>query len=228
MILLALHQTLEPSIQIVAAKLLTHLATAHRAVVQPLAWNHIRQSLGVMDFLQVIEPSRAVVEACIISNLLPALPPSTRHRYTGPVKDLMLRGLERPQEGPTLSLILQGLANLSRFDTWGSAQQTQLALDLLEMSQEIPRDSQHAALNAISRLLAIPRSDDAYDMLLNVHSTFKNSHNLDMDLKALISGIYGQLGTVERNVSTDTHTSLSSFYQNSASWRLQADLFFSP
>lgn len=70
MILLALHQSLEPSIQIVAAKLLTHLTTAHRAIVQPLAWSHIRQSLSLMDFLRTVNPTRAIVEACIISNLL--------------------------------------------------------------------------------------------------------------------------------------------------------------
>lgn len=70
MILLALHQSLEPSIQIVAAKLLTHLTTAHRAIVQPLAWSHIRQSLSLMDFLHSVDPTRAVIEACIISNLL--------------------------------------------------------------------------------------------------------------------------------------------------------------
>lgn len=70
MILLALHQSLEPSIQIVAAKLLTHLTTAHRAIVQPLAWSHVRQSLSLMDFLHSMDPTRAIVEACIISNLL--------------------------------------------------------------------------------------------------------------------------------------------------------------
>ena len=70
MILLALHQSLEPSIQIVAAKLLTHLTTAHRAIVQPLAWSHIRQSLSLMDFLKSVDPTRAIIEACIISNLL--------------------------------------------------------------------------------------------------------------------------------------------------------------
>lgn len=70
MILLAQHQSLEPSIQIVAAKLLTHLTTAHRAIVQPLAWSHIRLSLSLMDFLKTVDPVRAIVEACIISNLL--------------------------------------------------------------------------------------------------------------------------------------------------------------
>lgn len=70
MILLALHQSLEPSIQIVAAKLLTHLTTAHRAIVQPLAWLHIRQSLSLMDFLRTVDSTRAIIEACIISNLL--------------------------------------------------------------------------------------------------------------------------------------------------------------
>ena len=70
MILLALHQSLEPSIQVVAAKLLIHLAKAHRAIVQPLAWSHIRQSFSLMDFLKTVDPPRAVVEACIISNLL--------------------------------------------------------------------------------------------------------------------------------------------------------------
>lgn len=204
MILLALHQSLEPSVQIVAAKLLTHLATPHRGIIQPLAWNHIRQSLGLMEFLQTLEPSRAIVEACIISNLLPALPVHVRKRYIHSVKELILVGLERPQEGQTLSLIFQGLANLARFDAWGKSQQTQLAIDLLEMSQEIPRDSQHAALNAIARLLATPQGDvDAYEMLGSVHSTFKRRQKLDPDLKALVSGIYGSLGTVERNVSAD-------------------------
>jgi hypothetical protein len=75
MILLALHQSLEPSIQVVAAKLLTHLATAHRAIVQPLAWSHIRQSFSLMDFLKTVDPQRAIIEACIISNLLSVLPP---------------------------------------------------------------------------------------------------------------------------------------------------------
>lgn len=70
MILLALHQSLEPSIQIVAAKLLAHLAGVHRAIVQPLAWRHIRQSLTLMDFLRTVDPDRAIVEACIVSNLL--------------------------------------------------------------------------------------------------------------------------------------------------------------
>ena len=70
MILLALHQSLEPSVQIVAAKLLTHLTTAHKAIVQPLAWSHIRQSLSLIDFLHHVDPNRAIVEACIISNLL--------------------------------------------------------------------------------------------------------------------------------------------------------------
>lgn len=70
MILVALHGSLEPSLQIVTAKLLTHLATAHRAIVQPLAWSHIRQSLSLMDFLHSVDPTRAIIEACIISNLL--------------------------------------------------------------------------------------------------------------------------------------------------------------
>lgn len=74
MILLALHQSLEPTIQIVAAKLLTHLAIAHRAVIQPLAWRHVQQSLTFMDFLRRVKPKRAIVEACIISNLLYARP----------------------------------------------------------------------------------------------------------------------------------------------------------
>lgn len=76
MILLALHQSIEPSIQIVAAKLLTHLTTANRAIVQPLAWSHIRQSLSLMDFLHTVDPNRAVIEACIISNLL-YVPPTS-------------------------------------------------------------------------------------------------------------------------------------------------------
>jgi hypothetical protein len=82
MILLALHQSLEPSIQIVAAKLLTHLTTAHRAIVQPLAWSHIRLSLSLMDFLKTVDPVRAIVEACIISNLLYVS--DTEHQILGP------------------------------------------------------------------------------------------------------------------------------------------------
>lgn len=200
MILLALHQSLEPSVQIVAAKLLTHLSTPHRGIIQPLAWNHIRQSLGLIEFLQTLDPSRAIVEACVISNLLASLPVHVRRPYIRSIKDLILVGLERPQDSQTLSLIFQGLANLARFDAWGQSQQMQLAIDLLEMSQEIPRDSQHAALNAIARLLATPQGD-AYEMLGSVHTSFKRNSNLDPDLKALVSGIYGTLGTVERNVS---------------------------
>jgi hypothetical protein len=119
------------------------------------------------------------------------------------VKELILSGLQRPNEGHTLSLIFQGLANLAKFGEWDTAQQSQLAMDLLEMSQEIPKDSQHAALNAISRLLSIPREGlDVYDLLIAVQTTFGNrSVKLDTDLKALVAGIYGHLGTVERNVS---------------------------
>jgi hypothetical protein len=79
-------------------------------------------------------------------------------------------------------------------------QQTQLAIDLLDMSQEIPKDSQHAALNAIARLLAAPQHRmDGYELLTTVHSTFRKSSNLDPDSKALVAGIYGHLGTIERN-----------------------------
>ena len=205
MILLALHQSLEPSIQIVAAKLLTHLATAHRAIVQPLAWSHIRQSLGLMDFLHDVDPTRAIIEACIISNLLPALPPALHKKYVGPVKTLILSGLQRPHEGGhVLSLTFQGLANLAKVEGWGSAQQSELAVDLLELSQEIPKDSQHAALNAISRLLSVPQEGlDVYQLLVAVHATFGAGKQLKLDseIKALAAGIYGHLGTVERNVS---------------------------
>lgn len=132
----------------------------------------------------------------------PALPPSLHRKYVGPVKKLILSGLQHP-EGTTLALIFQGLANLAKFEGWGSAQQSQLAVDLLEMSQEIPKDSQHAALNAISRLLSVPTEGlDVYELLITVHATFGGRNaNLDTDLKALVSGIYGHLGTVERNVS---------------------------
>jgi hypothetical protein len=111
--------------------------------------------------------------------------------------------LQHPTEGHTLSLVFLGLANIAKFEGWGSAQQSQLALDLLEMSQEIPKDSQHAALNAISRLLSVPQGGiDVYEILITVHATFGGRHTkLDSDLKALVSGIYGHLGTVERNVS---------------------------
>ncbi|WVQ61961.1 uncharacterized protein L199_000094 [Kwoniella botswanensis] len=210
MILLALHQSLEPSIQIVAAKLLTHLTTAHKAIVQPLAWSHIRQSLSLMDFLHSVDPNRAVVEACIISNLLPALPPALHKKYVGPVKELIMTGLRRPSEANILSLIFQGLSNLSKFESYSSDQQAQLTYDLLEMTLEIPKDCQHASLNAISNLLSIPKDGlDVFELLIKVHAIFGNSKNsqstsgiglgLDDDLKALVSSIYGHLGTVERN-----------------------------
>ncbi|WVW82548.1 hypothetical protein I302_104559 [Kwoniella bestiolae CBS 10118] len=214
MILLALHQSLEPSIPIVAAKLLTHLTTAHKAIVQPLAWSHIRQSLSLMDFLHSVDPNRAVVEACIISNLLPALPPSLHKKYVGPVKELIMTGLRRPSEAGsnTLSLIFQGLSNLSKFEGYSSQQQAQLTYDLLEMTLEIPKDCQHASLNAISNLLSIPKDGlDVFELLIKVHAIFGNSKmggngsnvngglGLDADLKALVSSIYGHLGTVERN-----------------------------
>nr|XP_018267383.1 uncharacterized protein I303_01369 [Kwoniella dejecticola CBS 10117]OBR89541.1 hypothetical protein I303_01369 [Kwoniella dejecticola CBS 10117] len=217
MILLALHQSLEPSIQIVAAKLLTHLTTAHRAIVQPLAWSHIRQSLSLMDFLHSVDPNRAVVEACIISNLLPALPPSLHKKYAGPVKELILTGLRRPSEANTLSLIFQGLSNLSKFEGYNIAQQHKLTFDLLEMTTEIPKDCQHASLNAISNLLSVPKDGlDVFELLIKVHSIFGNKHssqgmNLDSDLKALVSSIYGHLGTVERNpvISRDSKAAIN-------------------
>jgi hypothetical protein len=133
----------------------------------------------------------------------PALPVSLHKKYVGPVKDRILSGLQRPNEGHTLSLIFQGLANLAKFEGWGSVQQSELAMDLLAMTQEIPKDSQHAALNAISRLLSVPQEGlDVYELLISVHATFGGRvTKLDSDLKALVSGIYGHLGTVERNVS---------------------------
>jgi hypothetical protein len=167
-----------------------------------------------MDFLHSMDPTRATVEACIISNLLwvqskggaelhsSALPPSVHQKYIGPVKELIISGLQRRGEGHTLSLVFQGVANLAKFENWDGAQQSRLALDLLEMSQEIPKDSQHAALNAIQKLLSVPKAGvDVYDLLVAVHATFGNRGKLDSDLKALVSGIYGQLGTVERHVS---------------------------
>lgn len=76
-----------------------------------------------------------------------------------------------------------------------------LAMDLLEMSQDIPTDSKHAALNAISRLLSVPQKGvDVYEMLVNVHANFAFGDQPDRDLKAMIAGIYGSLGTIERNV----------------------------
>ena len=78
-------------------------------------------------------------------------------------------------------------------------------MSLFEMIQEIPKDSQHAALNAISKLLSVPTEGlDSYDLLVNVQANFGGRMSkMDMDLKALISGIYGHLGTVERNVSVN-------------------------
>lgn len=134
----------------------------------------------------------------------PALPKSLHKKYVGPVKQLILSGLEHSQEGTaTLSLVFQGLANLAKFEGWGATQQSNLASDLLDMTQEIPKDSQHAALNAISRLLSIPTEGlEVYDLLIKVHATFGGRGvKLDPDLKALVSAIYGHLGTVERNVS---------------------------
>ncbi|WWC86456.1 uncharacterized protein L201_001333 [Kwoniella dendrophila CBS 6074] len=263
MILLALHQSLEPSIQIVAAKLLTHLTTEHKAIVQPLAWSHIRQSLSLIEFLKIVDPNKAVIEACIISNLLPALPPALHRKYVGPVKELIMYGLRNPiyyennsngnntsTQSQTLSLIFQGLSNLSKFqdtnhienenDGIGNnmIEQKELIFDLLEMTREIPKDCQHASLNAISNLLSIPKDNlDVFDLLIKVHSIFgsvsinstsysgsgsnsnlnglSNFNNngggrgrmnsnltgvgVDSDLKALVSSIYGHLGTVERN-----------------------------
>ncbi|KAL7419250.1 hypothetical protein Q5752_006087 [Cryptotrichosporon argae] len=214
LILLALHKSLEPSIQVVAARLLTHLATAHRAIVQPLAWSHIRQSLSLMDFLRTVDPTRASVEACIISNLLPALPTPLHQKYAGPVKDLILAGLRAPAPASSpasLPLIFQGLANLARFEGWPPAQQARLALDVLELARDLPRDAQHAALGAVARLSAGPQSSaDAYDLLLNLHSMFGGNVRLDPELKALVSAVYGHLGTVERNpiVSRDSRAAI--------------------
>lgn len=133
----------------------------------------------------------------------PALPASVHSKYVRPVKHLILLGLESTHESHILSLIFQGLANLAKFGSWQSSQQTQLAIDLLDMSREIPKDSQHAALNAIARLLAAPQHrQDLYEMLLAVHATFRRKSTiLDPDSKALVAGIYGHLGTIERNVS---------------------------
>ncbi|ODN92024.1 hypothetical protein L198_05696 [Cryptococcus wingfieldii CBS 7118] len=214
MILLALHQSMEPSIQIIAAKLLAHLTTAHKAIVQPLAWSHIRQSLSLIDFLHSVDPTKAIIEACIISNLLPALPPSLHKKYVGPVKELIMTGLHRPCEPPTLSLIFQGLSNLAHFESYTSAQQSQLAQELLEKTQEIPKECQHAALNAISSLLSVPKEGlDVYELLIKVHARFGGGRGktLDNDLKALVSGIYGHLGTVERNpvISRDSKAAIN-------------------
>lgn len=128
-------------------------------------------------------------------------------KYVGPVKQLILSGLNPSSDSnATLSLVFQGLANLAKFEGWGATQQSNLAMDLLEMTQEIPKDSQHAALNAISRLLSVPTEGlDVYDLLIRVHATFgggdRSGKKMDVDLKSLVSGIYGHLGTVERNVS---------------------------
>ena len=132
----------------------------------------------------------------------PALPPSLHQKYVGPVKELILSGLQRSSEGHTLSLIFQGLANLAHSEGWGSAQQSEIAIDLLEMSQEIPKDSQRAALHAIARLLSVPKEGlDVYNLLITVHATLGGRPSeLEPDMKALVSGIYGHLGTVERNV----------------------------
>jgi hypothetical protein len=135
----------------------------------------------------------------------PVLPQSLHKKYVGPVKQLILSGLERPSDGAsTLSLVFQGLANLAKLEDWGAAQQSALAMDLLDMTPELPKDSQHAALHAISRLLSTPSEDsDVYDLLTRVHAMFGGvaGRKLDGDLKSLVSQIYGHLGTVERNVS---------------------------
>ncbi|WVR06060.1 hypothetical protein IAU60_003088 [Kwoniella sp. DSM 27419] len=213
MIFLALHQSLEPSIQIEAAKLLTHLISAHRAIVQPMAWSHIRQSLSLMDFLHSVDPTRAIVEACVISNLLPALPPSLHRKYVGPVKKLIMSGLHRPTEPHTLSLIFQGVSNLAKFEGYTSTQQTELVQELLDMVQEIPKDCQHAALSAISSLLRVPQEGlDVYELLIKVHAIFGEGRGvaLNNDLKALVDGVYGHLGTVERNpvISRDSKAAI--------------------
>ncbi len=95
------------------------------------------------------------------------------------------------------------MANLARFEGWSAAQQANLASDLLDMISEIPKDSQHAALNAVSRLLSIPTEGlEVYDLLIKVHAMLGGrSAKLEPDIKALVSSIYGYLGTVERNVS---------------------------
>lgn len=111
--------------------------------------------------------------------------------------------MEETHESHILSLIFQGLANLAKLGNWQKTQQSQLALDLLEMSQEIPKDSQHAALHAIARLLAAPQHrTDMYEMLLTVHARFRRGAKLDPDSKTLVACIYGHLGTIERNVSS--------------------------
>lgn len=136
----------------------------------------------------------------------PALPPSLHKKYVGPVKELIMAGLRRqPCEEPhVLSLVFQGLSNLARFEDYSSAQQSHLVHDLLEMTHEIPKECQHAALNAISSLLSVPKDGlDVYELLIKVHANVGGGRGkgLDNDLKALVSGIYGHLGTVERNVS---------------------------
>ena len=139
-----------------------------------------------------------------IADKSPALPKSLHKKYVGPVKRLILSGLEHAQaETPTLSLVFQGLANLASFEGWSATQQANLASDLLDMISEIPKDSQHAALNAVSRLLSIPTEGlEVYDLLIKVHAMLGGrSTKLEPDLKALVSSIYGHLGTVERNVS---------------------------
>lgn len=119
------------------------------------------------------------------------------------MKTLILLGLENTHDSNILSLIFSGLANLARLGSWKTIQQTQLAMDLLDLQQEVPKDSQHAALSAIARLLAAPQHrQDLYEMLLTVHSTFRRNPTLDSDLKAQVASIYGHLGTIERNVST--------------------------
>lgn len=136
----------------------------------------------------------------------PALPPSLHKKYVGPVKELIMAGLRRQrcEEPHVLSLVFQGLSNLARFEDYSSVQQSHLVQDLLEMTHEIPKECQHAALNAISSLLSVPKDGlDVYELLIKVHANVGGGRGkgLDNDLKALVSGIYGHLGTVERNVS---------------------------
>jgi hypothetical protein len=120
------------------------------------------------------------------------------------VRNLIEYGLGHYQSDPSiLSLVFQGLANLARVEGWSAEKQAELASKLLDMIPDIEKDSQHAALNAILRLVSVPdKSFDVYDLLIKVHATLGGrSMNLEPEFKALASAIYGFLGTVERHVS---------------------------
>lgn len=74
------------------------------------------------------------------------------------------------------------------------------------MAQDLPKEAQLAALGAVGSLLAVPDDGlDVYNLLRMVHEMFgRGIWRVDLDFKAPVAAIYGELGTVERNVSTSS------------------------